>query len=138
MNCDNIKNLSVDYQLGALDNDIKSNIDLHLETCSDCKDFYVFSNNALLEIENHKMTGTSNEFYEEVMTKIENENKRFYLPKYIRVSIAAAVVFIAIFSGSTFGNYGAESINKGFAESVSLELIDVDLADNDFDLFKNM
>ena len=76
-------------------------------------------------------------FYDEIMEKIDSDKKRFSIPRYIKVASAVAAIFIAMLGGNYFGNYSSVTIDNGYAELVTEDVIDMDLADNNFDIFKN-
>ncbi len=138
MNCNNIQSLAVDYHLQELNKPTQESIKLHLSACDDCKDFYDFTGKSLGQIQSLTINESSEEFYQEVIQKLDTKDKRFTIPKFLQISVAAAVIFIAVFSGSYLGEIGASSINEGYAETLTEEIMDIDMASNDFDLFKDL
>ncbi len=111
----------------------------HLESCSSCKLFY----EAALKIENYaaslgKVDG-GDDFYLTVMEKIEREKTssapRFSLRFYRNVA-ASALLALALGAGILAGKYTAKvysESNLAINKEVS-GYLQIDLADNDFDL----
>ncbi len=138
MNCNNIQSLAVDFHLQELDKATEESIRLHLSSCDDCKAFYDFTEKSLGQIQSITINESSEEFYEGVMQKLNKKDKRFTIPKFVQIGVAAAMIFIAVFSGSYLGEYGANTIDEGYVEALTNEIMDIDMADNDFDLFKDL
>jgi len=138
MNCTKIQSLSVDYQSAKLDKDIMQEIDLHISKCNDCKDFYNFSKKTLQEISIDKIDTQIPFFYDEIIAKINEDKKAPSITHYLRISAAAAAIFIAMIGGNYLGNYSSITIDNNFTEQTADDIIDIDLADNNFDLFNNI
>lgn len=138
MNCNNIQSLAVDFHLQELDKTTQEAINLHLSSCDDCKAFYDFTGKSLGQIRSITISESSEDFYDGIMQKLDRNEKRFIIPKFIQIGVAAAVIFIAVFSGSYLGEYGANTIKEGYAETLTNEIMDTDMADNDMDLFKDL
>ena len=137
MNCNKTQSLAIDFINNELDSNIKLEIDNHIQTCADCRSYIHFTKNVLGQIEKEKIQDPIPMFYDEIMEKIDSDKKRFSIPRYIKVASAVAAIFIAMLGGNYFGNYSSVTIDNGYAELVTEDVIDMDLADNNFDIFKN-
>ena len=140
MNCQEIKSLSVAYNQLDVDDKRRDEIDSHLCECESCNSFYIFNKHVFEQIEQEKQTEINLDFFAAVKNTINNTNQEKSNSKilhYLKVSTAAAAIFIAIIGGNYIGNYSAQTLNDGFTEATSDEIIDFDMADNDFDLFKD-
>ncbi|OYT12382.1 MAG: hypothetical protein B6I18_00780 [Bacteroidetes bacterium 4572_112] len=138
MNCTKIQSLSVDYQSAKLDKDLMQEIDLHISNCNDCKAFYNFSEKILEEISIDKIDTPIPFFYDEIIAKINEEKKAPSITHYLKISAAAAAIFIAMIGGNYLGNYSSITIDNNFTEQNADDIINIDLADNNFDLFNNI
>ena len=137
MNCNKIQSLAIDFINNEVDSDIKQEVDKHLQSCTECQSYILFTKNVMGQINNEKINDSIPLFYEEIIEKLDNDKKKFSIPRYIKIATAAAAIFVAMLGGNYFGNYSSITIDNGYAELVTEEVIDMDLADNNFDIFKN-
>ena len=137
MNCNETQALAIDFQDNKLDSKLNNEVISHLHSCNTCKSYYDFADKALQQIDNDKVTANIPLFYEDIISKIDEDKKQHSISHYLKVSIAAASIFIAIFGGNYLGSYSVETLNAKVVEQSTDEILDVDLADNNFDLFNN-
>lgn len=145
MNCDNIKNLSLEYFGSNIDSEQRTNIENHLQNCKSCSQFYLFSKINYLEIEKSKRTENDPYFYSALMAKIENQNSRSTIlsrnPSF-RISLVAIIMVISIFGGLLIGSYSAEILNANLTtvnETITTEdQLGFDLANNELDIFTDL
>ncbi len=137
MNCEKIQSLSVDFTNKAIDNTTKSKITQHLESCDECKSFYIFTEKTLNQIQSEKISDNIPHFYEDVISRATASEKTFHIPAFIKTSVAAAAIIIAIWGGNYFGRYSSESFVQEYTDIITEDVIDEDLANNNFDLFNN-
>ncbi|MCK5846913.1 MAG: hypothetical protein KAG84_05705 [Bacteroidales bacterium] len=137
MNCNKIQSLSIEFLNKEINEDMIHQIEIHIAECAQCNAYYNFTEKAFQQIHNEKSESSIPNFYEDVISKIHKEEKRFVIPQFIKVGVAAAAIFVAMLGGNFFANYTSTNIEQGFAEAVTEDVIDIDLVDNNFDLFNN-
>jgi len=145
MNCDNIKNLSLEYFGDDLDSEQRQMIENHLQTCKSCSQYYVFSKINYFEIEKSKRTENDPYFYSALMAKIENQNSNSTILSRnpsLRLSLVSIMMVISIFGGLLIGSYSAEILNTNTTtvnETITSEdQLGFDLANNELDIFTDL
>ncbi|RLD41502.1 MAG: hypothetical protein DRI86_13280 [Bacteroidetes bacterium] len=141
MKCNDVKEKLIPFINNELDYQQMDSINIHINTCKDCKKIYEFTKNSLLTINKDKRSDSNPFFYQSVMTKMENkhETKKISISQNIlKYSAAAMLSIISIVGGSYIGSFGAEIIDKSVISDSSSQYEIMDVANNDIDLFKDL
>ena len=137
MNCTKTQSLAIDFINDEVDSIIKKEIDNHILSCTECHSYILFTKNVFDQIDKEKINNPIPLFYDEIKEKLDDNKKKFSIYRYIKIASAVAAIFIAMLGGNYFGNYSLIATDNKYAEIVTEDVIDIDLADNNFDIFKN-
>ncbi len=103
MKCNRVQELLEEYARGELPGRESSIIKLHLETCSSCREHYVFLKKYLEEVEAMPEYRAPDNFIESLTTRIHETNRGFsfskifdflFLPWKIKLPIEAAALLV--------------------------------------------
>jgi anti-sigma factor RsiW len=144
MNCKETENKIWDYIDGRLPENQAAEIEAHLNECAECAQMANILQNSMQLISNARITEPDPYFYNKLEARMErqegNPTQTAALLPRLRYALVASVAIFGIVGGSLLGSYSAEQWNN-LEQSTLVQNADddlnLDLADNSFDLVKD-
>jgi hypothetical protein len=143
MNCEKAKSKIIPLINNELEIKDSEDVRNHIQGCKSCSSIYQFTLDSLNKIPFEKRTVNNPFFYDSLIAKMENQKqtKRHYLSQKItQFSIAASLVIMSIVGGTYIGSFGANILNENAKIEISetYDIMDIDLVNNDLDLFNEL
>jgi len=143
MNCEKVKSKIIPLINNELEIKDSKDVRNHLQECKSCSSIYNFTLNSINEIQSEIKTVNNPFFYDSIIAKMDNQkqtNKLHLSQKLTQYSVAATLVIMSIVGGTYIGSFGANILNENAKIELSeaYDIMDIDLANNDLDLFEDL
>jgi len=143
MNCEKAKSKIIPLINNELEINDAEDVRNHIQECKSCSTIYSFTLNSINEIHSEIKTVKNPFFYDSIVAKMNNQkqtNKLYLTQKIAQFSVAATLVIMSIVGGTYIGSFGADILNENAKIELSetYDIMDIDLVNNDLDLFKDL
>ncbi len=143
MKCNEAKQHIGIYIDGNIDKKTQKAFKEHIEECTDCASLFQFTKKSIDVIQIQKKTENNPFLYESIIAKMENTSTSRSISmtqRFSRVSIAAMLSIMSIAGGTYIGSFGADMLNESANLDIpeTYEIMDIDVANNDIDIFRDL
>jgi hypothetical protein len=140
MNCQSCQKVSDLYQNGNISDDIRNQVEDHLESCKECADYYKIESLTLKIIKQEKELSSNPFLITRIMAGIERSELQGFksiqvFDKLIRPVILTGSLTLALFIGVVIGNIHRPAykytlpIEFALVDDIALESIDILLSE---------